>query len=260
MEFDRGAMVLVARDFFTLIKGEKIDLTNHNNRGNFIEHLLGIKPNSRNEPDLYGLECKSKEEKITFFDLVPEECPWSLRPNTKNGRRAKKKSEWEVIDRNFTPSKSVFMKYFGVWNSDKRYWSWSGEVFPKVSDEYNFAGQKIVVNNEGITIYYSKSHDTRPEKLDFTEIDPLPIIFYSRERLETAFENKFSNGYFLCDTIGNSFEKIHFGRFTFETFIEGMKSGIIYIDSGNHEGAKRNRWCFRAPKNFWMKFIFQTYE
>ena len=62
-----------------------------------------------------------------------------------------------------------FIRTFGSPNPEKnnRY-SWSGKVFPKYSDSYNYAGQRMrFLDNNDLIVEYSYSNDTRKEKENF---------------------------------------------------------------------------------------------
>ena len=66
-------------------------------------------------------------------------------------------------------TRKEIIKTFGSPNPKKhnRY-SWSGHVFPKYSDSYNYAGQRMkFLDNGNLIIEYSYLHDSRKEKENF---------------------------------------------------------------------------------------------
>jgi hypothetical protein len=51
------------------VKGKEININNKGCEGYWLEKQMGIKHNSRCEPDLYGYEMKKHAIKITFGDI-----------------------------------------------------------------------------------------------------------------------------------------------------------------------------------------------
>ena len=58
------------------VKNKEIKLDNYNNKhcgkeGYWLENAMGIKANSKNEPDIHDYEMKKYAKVITFIDKVP---------------------------------------------------------------------------------------------------------------------------------------------------------------------------------------------
>ena len=170
--------------------------------GHWLEKQMGIAPNSDNAPDLLGYEQKKYSKKITFGD-------WSA-------------SSYYYKNKNI--SRDDFIKAFGSPNPKKnnRY-SWSGSVFPKYGEKYNFAGQRIrFLDNDNLVIEYSYKNDTREEKDGFLEIllplpptEPIILAIWEKKKLETHLLNKFGvKGFYICkkDKKTGLYNKICFGK------------------------------------------------
>tara|TARA_B110000114_G_C15038049_1_gene375821 strand:+ start:117 stop:1235 length:1119 start_codon:yes stop_codon:yes gene_type:complete len=222
--------------------------TNHNGaEGYWLEKEMGIKPNSKNEPDLLGFEQKKNSDKITFGD-------WRA-----------SKYLWEY-DKDFT--RNEFINTFGSPNPNKngRY-SWSGKVFPKYTLDYNYAGQRIrFLDNENLVIEYSYPSDTREEKIHFKQkvkTKPMPMILaiWEKKKLENHILNKFCvKGFYILKKNKNIYDKICFGqKIDFQLFKRGLENKIIILDSGLNTGTTRLRSSFRADKNFWNQLITEEY-
>ena len=155
--------------------------------------------------------------------------------------------------------------------------SWSGSPCPKVGD-YNDYGQKLVIEpNNDIVAVYSYSKDKRinkfaivPEILHqenleiarwFGEVSP------TRRRtdkcLKDKLEDKFNDkGWFTCkkDTNGQYY-KICFGEpMSFDNWIELVRQGVVFFDSGMYEGNNRPYSQWRANNDYWDSLIVEEYE
>lgn len=223
--------------------------------GHWLEQQMKLKPNCKNEPDIDGFEMKKMSKKITLGDFSASEYAYS-RKNKRNTINAF--NEWSD---DVTMTRTDFIHFFGNSNQNKngRY-SWSGSCVPTY-DKWNDNGQNLLVmENNDIVILYSFSKDTRKTKANFPEFlkhDCIAIALWKMEKMKAHVENKFNqNGFFMCEKIGKNYDKIHFGRpFTFDYFIECIKSRKIFFDSGMYEGNNRNYSHFRAMKNFWLELV-----
>lgn len=214
--------------------------------GHWLEERMGIKPNGKNEPDLYGYEMKKESRKITFGDFS---------------------ATWYLYTSNSAFSRSDFIKTFGMPNPKKhgRY-SWSGKCVPKYG-MYNECGQILTIDKDkNICVYYSYSKDMREKKdrfLECVKVDDLLIAFWSHEKMRKHIEVKFNNkGFFICRlNKENRFDKICFGSpFNFDYFIDHIKSGNIIFDSGMYNGNTRNYSHFRSNnKTFWSELITEEH-
>ena len=163
-----------------------------------------------------------------------------------------------------TNEKFNFIKTFGNPNPNKenRY-SWSGSCVP-IYNSWNSNGQLLTINeNNDIIIYYSFSNDTRSKKIDFPLFlhnDNIVIALWKSSKMKPHIDNKFDKkGFFICKKIGNTYEKICFGKaFNFEYFIECIKNKKIIFDSGMYDGNSRNYSQFRGSC-FWNELITEEY-
>ena len=247
--------------FRTQVKGVPIcmDGPKHcGKEGHWLESRMGISPNSRNEPDLFGYEMKKGSPKTTLGDFSASEYAFSKKEkrstiNTYN--------QW-TDDISF--SRSDFIRTFGTPNPLKNFrYSWSGSCVPTYNT-WNGCGQMLTINETNdIVIYYSFSKDTRDKKIEFPTFlqkDNLVIALWKSEKMKSHINTKFNNkGFFICKKIGETYEKICFGKpFRFEYFIECIKNKKIIFDSGMYEGNNRQYSQFRGS-SFWDELILEEY-
>lgn len=219
--------------------------------GHWLEKQMGIKHNGDNAPDLWGFEMKNNTtSKTTFGD-------WS--PNRK--LRIYRKGNAYNLDR------SSFLKIFGSPNPEKenRY-SWSGKPVPKIG-AYNSFGQKLVVDKEGnISAVYSYAKDERPNKRSIVpkalQQDALVLAVWDAEMMRKRVENKFNKlGWFKCEKDKRgAYSKIVFGDpINFETWIKGVRKGLIFFDSGMYDGNARPYAQWRANNKYWESLVTDSY-
>lgn len=245
------------------VKGKEILLDKYNikhcgKEGYWLETQMGIKHNSKNEPDIYGYEMKKFSNKTTLGDFSATEYAFSIK-NKRNYINSLNNWNDEI-----KITKNNFIRIFGNPNHNKndRY-SWSGSSIPSYNN-YNFNGQILKINeNNDIIIYYSFSKDMRIIKNDFPEFlrkDNIIIALWKSENMEMKINNKFNKkGFFICKKNGDKYDKIFFGKpFKFEYFIECIKNKKIIFDSGMYEGNNRNYSHFRGT-NFWNELIIEEY-
>lgn len=249
--------------FNTRVKGVEIILKGHKinhcgKEGHWLETKMGIKHNANNEPDINGYEMKKSSIKITLGDFTASEYIFS-RKNKRN-----------IINylNNWTDeikiSKGDFIRTFGNPNPNKnnRY-SWSGSCVPTYNN-WNSNGQILMINEDNdIIIYYSYSKDTRNIKINFPlflQNDNIVIALWKSSKMKQHIEKKFNKkGFFICKKIGNTYEKICFGKtFNYDYFIECMKNKKIIFDSGMYDGNNRNYSHFRGS-NFWNELIIEEF-
>ena len=91
--------------------------------------------------------------------------------------------------------------------------------------------------------------------------DSLILAYWSKTRMNMFVTNKFNQrGFVLCEKEFGSYSKICFGRkIDFGTWIEGLKKGDIFFDSGMYYGNSRNYSQWRGKNEFWKKLISETY-
>lgn len=255
------------QDIITLfnnnVKGVEIILEGKNTKhcgkeGHWLETKMGIKQNAKNEPDINGYEMKKSSSKTTLGDFSASEYAFSGKNKRDNINTLNNWTDEIKL------SRSDFIKTFGNPNPNKenRY-SWSGSCVPTYNN-WNSNGQILTINeNNDIIIYYSFSNDTRSIKVElplFLQKDNIVIALWKSSKMKPHIDNKFyKKGFFICKKIGNTYEKICFGKaFNFEYFIECMKNKKIIFDSGMYDGNSRNYSQFRGSC-FWDELITEEY-
>lgn len=235
------------------VKGKTSDLALYNikhdgKEGHWLEQQMGIEPNSRNTPDLDGFEMKNNTKSRTSFG------DWS--------------ADYYIFkDKSYIFNRNDFLKVFGMPNNLKQgRYSWSGKACPKIGG-YNMFGQKIEVDqNNNIMAIYSFSFDQREQKYTLIpknlQKEELVLARWSEELMKKRVESKFNQyGWFKCIKNKNGiYTNIVFGDpIKFETFIDFVKQGIIFFDSGMYEGNKRPYSQWRANNTLWEKLITYTF-
>ena len=253
MDLDKKKIV---ERFKKKVKGKKPDTSryhkNHDGSGgHWLQKQMGVKNDSKNAPDLFGYEMKNHTgSKTTFGD-------WS--PNRK--LRIYSKGNKYGLDR------STFLKIFGAPNPlKKNRYSWSGKPVPKVGS-YNAFGQKLSVDKDGnISALYSYSKDQRASKAKIVpknlQKNNLVLATWDVEMMRKRVENKFNHrGWFKCERDERgAYRNIVFGEpMTFETWIKGVRNGLIIFDSGMYEGNKRPYANWRADNGYWRNLIIERY-
>jgi hypothetical protein len=243
------AMRKIIEVFMRDVRGKKLSTNGANPKhdgakGHNLERLFGIKANGNNAPDLHGYELKSQTgSKTTFGD-------WSAELYLFKGKDAR-------------CSRTEFIEMFGSPNAEKnnRY-SWSGSCFPKVGRTNDF-GQNMEVSADGdVSIYYSYSRDSRSNKQQIIatefQVDNLMLAHWPREKLANHVNRKFNDkGWFkvLADESGTCVELVFGKPMNYETWIELVRQGIIYLDSGMYVGNSRPYSNWRASNNLWDSLI-----
>ena len=267
----------IIRIFRQKIKGMKPDVSGKNKRhdgkyGHWLESQFGIKANADNEADLYGYELKNQTtSKTTFGD-------WSANYYIFNDYLYKMifNADTSLENRN------IFLMIFGKKNSsiEGRY-SWSGEPVPNIQG-YNRFGQKLKIENENnnIVAIYSYSEDLREDKdLIVPEVlrqdnlilakwygNSLPSEqkFSNREKcLKEKVESKFyQQGWFTCklDEEGRYYEVCFGVPLNFENWIDMVRTGVVFFDSGMYNQNKRPYSQWRANNKLWDSLIVDCYK
>ncbi|WP_456325628.1 LlaMI family restriction endonuclease [Desulfonauticus submarinus] len=245
----------ILKRFINNVQGKKANVTGSNKRhsgkeGHWLEKQMGIAPNSNNDADIFGFEMKKQTKaKTTFGD-------W-----TANYYIFKDKKYNLVRDDDFLP---IFGK--ANENKDGRY-SWSGEPSPKIGG-YNGFGQKLVIDEkENILAIYSFSKDQREDKhsivLSELQQEDLLIARWEKEGtkgLKIKLERKFNQkGWFRCEKNSKGiYTSIAIGSpISWKQWIENVKTGEIYFDSGMYQTNKRPYSLWRANNSFWDKLIIE---
>ncbi len=241
------------------VKGKKyvkdIAINHCGGEGHWLEKLMNIKPNSKNEPDINGYEMKKDSTKISFGD-------WSGEYLFSTNR--------ETIDKinkgeKIILSKEQFIKYFGNKSVKKNRYSWSGKCVPRYG-EWNSNGQKLIIDeNKNIVALYSHSKDTRKNEKQW-KMEEICIAVWKKTKMENHVNSKFNQkGFFICKKNKNGeYNKICFGfPINYKMFINKIISGDIILDSGMyHDEDTPNQRLYsqwRAQRNFWNDLIVEEF-
>ena len=245
----------IIRRFQANVYGRKADTTQGNQRhdgraGHWLEAQMGISHNADNSADLLGYEMKNQTSsgKTTFGD-------WSA-------------DYYLFKDPNFTLTRTQFIEMFGKPNPEKenRY-SWSGSPIPTIHRPSPWNGSRIVVDdNDTIVIVYDYSNDPRANKSQiipsYLQIDGLVLASWSRDWLEPKLTKKFAqNGWFkcYCDEHG-VYNRIAFGEpMNFDHWLNLVRQGVVFFDSGMYVGNSRNYSQWRANNTYWESLIVREY-
>ncbi len=247
--------------FFKHVKNKKFDKTTHNRKhdgaeGHWLEEQMGIKPNASNEPDIFGFEMKKDtKNKTTFGDWSPDISIWKKK-NHPYG-------EDLVLNRD-----EEFLTIFGKSNINKKgRFSWSGDPVPKIKG-FNDYGQKLHVDEDNnILAIYNFEEDQRankdiivPPKL---QSNNLILAKWSADMMHTRLERKFNNkGWFKCFKNSEGiYSSIGFGNpISYLNWIDLVKKGVVYFDSGMYQGNVRPYAQWRANNNYWDALIVDTHS
>lgn len=242
------------------VKNKKPNVSNSNKGhdgkyGHWLETQMKIPHNRNNAPDLWGFEMKNNTKtKTTFGDWNADY--YIFRDpkyfNTKN----------KPIE-----NRDIFMAIFGSPNPEKKNrYSWSGKPTPKIKN-FNEFGQKLKIDNKNnIIAIYSFSKDKRKDKLKIIpremQKDNLVLARWDYDSIKIKVESKFNKlGWFKCEQNKSGiYTNIIFGKpINFETWIDGVKRGLIYFDSGMHVGNSRFYSEWRANNSYWDSLIDERY-
>ena len=255
----------IIRIFNKNVRGKKPDLSsfnqNHDGKsGHWLEVMMNISPNAKNEPDLEGYEMKNETTsgKTTFGDWSADEYIF---------KKVVSKKDPNPLGVKFSIDKSNFFRMFGKPNIKKKNrYAWSGECCPSYFGEITSYGQRLDFDDEqNIVIFYSFSDDKRerkkfimPAKL---QKDNIVLARWYKDSLKKKLENKFNQkGFFICTTTYKIYDKIHFGGpINFDEWIILFKQGEVFFDSGMYEGNNRPYSQWRALNEFWYNRIEETY-
>ena len=246
---------------------EGLNVRHDGRRGHWLEAQFGIGHNASNNADLFGYELKNQTtSKTTFGD-------WSANEYIFNDPKY-----FSVFsEKTSLKRRNQFLRIFGKPNAEKsnRY-SWSGEPCPKINHFNTFGQRLIIAENNDIVAEYSYVHDTRPNKSsivpDLLKQENLVLArWYGNSTpaskkgkcLKKKVEDKFNDkGWFTCKMDRNGvYNEICFGEpMTFDNWIELVKQGIVFFDSGMYETNKRPYSQWRANNNYWDSLIVEIFE
>lgn len=246
--------LLIVERFMKNVKGKRADVTgsdkNHDGKeGHWLERQMGIQANRDNSPDLLGYEMKNDTSgKTTFGD-------WSA-------------SHYLYNDPNSGISRDDFIKIFGKPNPKKNNRpSWSGTPIPTPQKPSIYNGSRMEVNDLGdVFIIYSYSLDPRENKDRIIprnlKTDNLILAYWNANDLREKLSRKFGvNGWFKCyKNEEGVYYKIAFGNpIKFKNWIDHVRDGTVFFDSGMYVGNPRNYSQWRAHNSYWEQLITITY-
>lgn len=248
----------IVRLFLDNVYGKSPDTTRANQRhdgavGHWLETQMGISHNANNGADLLGFEMKNQTTsgKTTFGDWSADYYLFKCRNNSTS-----------------TLTRTQFIEMFGKPNPEKNNrFSWSGSPIPTVNRPSPWNGSRMVVdNNDTIAIIYDYSNDPRANKAQIIPIefqrDNLILASWSRNWLEPKLTAKFSqNGFFKCYRNANGiYDRIAFGEpMDFDDWLNLVRQGIVYFDSGMYVGNNRNYSQWRANNDYWDSLMVREY-
>lgn len=236
--------------FNSKIKGRVPYLSGSNVRhdgkcGHWLEREMGLTPNGNNCPDFKGYEMKTgTKSKTTFGDWSPDYFIYK--------------------DPNFGAiGRSAFLKTFGKPNPKKNNrFSWSGLPAPKVQYINDFGQILVIDSDNNILAKYHFSQDKRPDKSkiipESMQIENLVIARWDKDSISRKLETKFNQkGWFKCNVDNQGrYVSIVFGApLTFTRWINLVRKGVVFFDSGMYDGNPRPYANWRAKNNHWDDMI-----
>lgn len=249
---NKDKMIIIKR-FKDHVYGKQPDIVGINPKhsgkdGHWLEKQMGIPANSNNAPDLLGYEMKNETTSKTSFG------DWS--------------GDYYIFkDSSYNITRNDFLAIFGKPNADKNNrLSWSGDPIPTVSRNSPHNGSHLLVNESGVSIIYNFSTDPRPNKDILVpsnlQKDNLVLVSWSRDLLEQKLTRKFSqSGWFRCrKDINGIYNRIEFGApMSFDNWMNLVKQGVIFFDSGMYAGNPRPYSQWRASNQYWDSLIVDSY-
>lgn len=246
----------------------KSNRENHDGwEGHWLEEQFGVVANNRNEADYKGFEIKdSTGSKTTFGDWPVDE--YIFFSHKKCAEDSAKASACPKCKNSQLNRDKEFLHIFGTPNPKKKNrYSWSGSVFPKVG-ETNFYGQTLEISNDGdVKAIYHFSKDERENKNSLLpenlKIDYVVLAKWRAASLKEKLKKFGRYGWAKCVQPARGhgiYTAIEFGRpINFDAWLEGLRKGIIILDSGMYEGNRRPYSCWRASNSYWAEQVEETY-
>jgi hypothetical protein len=235
--------------------------------GHWLQVQFGLEADNKNAPDLLGFELKTGTRgKTTFGDWSADRY---LFYSHQKCEASTVTAESCVKCSNSNLSRPEFFKLFGSPNPMKNgRFSWSGEVFPKVG-LFNQSGQKMNVDESGnISTVYLFEEDKRVTRNSLVppmfQTNLVETAFWSSQTLKERLEKKFNVlGWFKCLRESNGsgpYTQLVFGKpIDFPTWINLVRSGHVYLDSGMYDGNNRPYQNWRASNSVWDSLSEELY-
>lgn len=235
--------------------------------GHWLQEQFGLVADNKNAPDFDGFELKdATTSKTTFGDWTADQYAFFSHERCRDKPEKAlscPKCALSVVSRH------DFFQIFGTPNPSKgNRHSWSGSVFPKVGD-VNKYGQVMTVDDKGnVAAIYRYEFDQRADKSkivpDSLKQGEIILASWKATSLSSRLERKFKkHGWFKCVQENKGHGKyiaIQFGGpIEFQDWIELVRQGIVFLDSGMYDGNKRPYSNWRADNRVWDKLVEETY-
>ena len=235
--------------------------------GHWLQIQFGLKADSQNAPDIFGFELKTGTRgKTTFGDWSADQYLFYSHTRCQGSAHFAAKCS-KCSSALF--GRSEFLKIFGTPNPKKgnRY-SWSGEVFPKVSS-WNRCGQKLIVETDGsVRALYCFEEDKRENKNSIVpkhlRSGQVTTALWRAATLRKRLESKFKVlGWVKClrnsNGTGPYTSLVFGGPIDYSHWIKLVKTGDVYLDSGMYDGNIRPYQSWRANNSVWDSLIEEKY-
>lgn len=225
--------------------------------GHWLERQMGVAANRNTAPDLLGYEMKNATtSKTTFGDWTANYYIFKD-PQFKSPRDNSKQFNRED-----------FLNVFGKPNLLKNNrLSWSGEPVPKINQVNGYGCTMQVDNQNNILILYNYFLDQRIEKISLVpvemQVSSVILAKWDADSIRKKVEDKFNqNGWFKCELGSDgAYSEIVFGEpLSFENWIDLVKKGIIFFDSGMYATNNRPYSMWRANNALWESLIVRRYK
>ena len=242
-------------------------LKHDGHEGHWLQEQFGLVADNKNAPDFDGFELKdATTSKTTFGDWTADRYAFFSHERCRtNSEKAEicPKCSLSVVSRH------DFFQIFGTPNPlKKNRHSWSGSVFPKVG-AINKYGQVMRVDNQGnVNAIYKYELDQRADKEDIVPESlrhgEIVLASWKSTSLSSRLERKFKkHGWFKClqeDGGHGKYVAIQFGGpIEFVDWIQLVREGIVFLDSGMYDGNNRPYSNWRADNRVWDKLVEETY-
>lgn len=219
--------------------------------GHWLEKCFGVEKNANPIADIHGFEIKKSSKKITFGDWSADE--YIFKPSFVLN---------DFNQQNPSLTKDKFLMIFGTKNTILQRFSWSGKCVPQYNT-FNDYGQMLTSDfNDNLYIIYSHKHDMflnrKPKWVQKQNI--YVLAYWSKDKIKTLVNNKFNKrGFIICTKNNfNNFQNIFFGKpINFEMWMQLLKSGKIFFDSGMYQGNDRYYSMWRASNEIWSECIYE---
>jgi len=261
----------------TEIRGKKtseITMSTHGSLGHWVQEKFGQDLDSDKDADWRGLEIKTGRQKMTFGDWGPSKWMWTTNKGKKNENKGLHPDVIENQDqfvRMFgKPITTESVRYRREKDEDKRKLllgrhSWSSTC-PKI-DQFNDAGSRLVVNPdnsiEAIYLYHKDQRGNKSELVNKKFHTGTVIIGrWESAKLDDHVTRKFGQkGWVKFVEKGGVYVQMQlFPPIKLSTFLEWVKKGLVFFDTGMYEGNPKPYCQFRASNTGISESAYKTFN